>query len=114
MINKFDFTNGEWNLSQEEDQKIINTYFKICNKNKKTIAIIPFHIQEIEIARNARLISYAPEMLMALIELTGEKCQYCSEELFKYSIKCEDINCQNCRYIKLIEKATGKKWGETI
>ena len=88
---KFDFTDGEWIVNGENDSIYVNGK-AIC-----------FFFDKLEYdcenkQANARLISKAPEMLEALIELFIE---------FE-----KDGQMVSDHIVKLIEEATGKKWEE--
>jgi hypothetical protein len=100
MKNKFNFTEGKWGYEYSP----ANDAYEIFPKDKKGEFIIE---KEICITAdnnkaNARLISCVPEMLKALIKyITFLKNKKYYDPLTMPTIK-------------LIEKATGKKWEEII
>jgi hypothetical protein len=94
MKNKFDFTEGKWKyVCFGDDIQIQNGIH--------ALAKVYYQPNE-EHEANARLISYAPEMCKALVKyITFLKNKKYYDPL-------------TIPTIKLIEKATGKKWEEII
>lgn len=119
---KFDFTDGEWYQSNFIDQKKysnmpdswkeknrIEEKRRVYSKNGRLICRCESNWNDIEQDHaNARLISCAPKMIKALIEIQKLACKTCKDWTENEQI------CDICHvnYISIIEKALDKKWSE--
>lgn len=117
---KFDFTDGEWKEIVSKD----GWYIKSDNHNNEDVMVCMSKIYRETLPEthkrqkaDARLISCAPEMIKALIDVVKKYYDVCVEAPhIKRSKYYEDYK-QNFYndfkiQIKIIEKATGKKWSE--
>jgi len=110
MNNRFDFTEGEWIINEFEvfpiEKLDIDDCVEITTKIIDHTSITIGHVYR----HNAQLISCAPEMLNALIEIIKDYAETVELEENKDIYEEEKIK----NHINLIEKATGKKWSEII
>lgn len=98
---EFNFTKGPWSLEYDEFDDI----WCVCHERTEcSETTVCNFVNDDEEKANARLISCAPDMLMALIENTKHQIGMTVVGSDTWHLCMENI--------KIIEKATGKSWSE--
>ena len=122
MKNSFGFTPGPWKVSNDPLLGQLTATIGTSMIDNKDYFVMQDHTQmhDGDAIGDAKLISCAPEMLDALIQLVKyseidfNKKEKCLFEC-KKSIDCHFcINYQITNSIEIIEKATGKQWEDIL